>query len=51
MMGSYIAAVTAFLLVNNEILPPVSVWLLPTVVIAPLITIWTRRYKVDKAVA
>jgi uncharacterized membrane protein len=51
MMGSYIASVTAFLVVNNEILPPVIVWLLPTVVIAPLITIWTRKYKVDKAVA
>jgi hypothetical protein len=48
MMGSYIASVTAFLVVNNEILPPVFVWLLPTVVIAPLITIWTRRYMVQK---
>lgn len=45
MMGSYIASVTAFMVVNNEILPPVFVWLLPIVVIAPLITIWTRRYK------
>jgi len=48
MMGSYIASVTAFLVVNNEILPPVIVWLLPTLVIAPLITIWTRKYKVEK---
>jgi hypothetical protein len=48
MMGSYIASVTAFLVVNNEILPPVFVWLLPTVVIAPLITIWTRKYMVQK---
>ena len=51
MMGSYIASVTAFLVVNNDILPPVFVWLLPTVVIAPLITIWTRKYKVDKTIA
>ena len=51
MMGSYIASVTAFLVVNNEILPPVFVWLLPTVVIAPLITIWTRKYKVDNTIA
>jgi uncharacterized membrane protein len=51
MMGSYIVSVTAFLVVNNEILPPVFVWLLPTVVIAPLITIWTRKDKVDKMIA
>ncbi len=51
MMGSYIASVTAFLVVNNKILPPVFVWLLPTVVIAPLIAIWTRKYKIEKAIA
>ena len=51
MMGSYIASVTAFLVVNNEILPPVLVWLLPTVVIAPLITIWTRKHKIEKVIA
>jgi len=51
MMGSYIASVTAFLVVNNTILPGIVVWLLPTVCLVPLITRWSRKYQVVKSVA
>jgi uncharacterized membrane protein len=44
-MGSYIASVTAFLVVNNTLLPGVVAWLIPTVCIAPLISVWTRKYQ------
>jgi hypothetical protein len=45
MMGSYIATVTAFLVVNFSSSPlGVFVWFAPTVVVVPLIFIWTRRY-------
>lgn len=47
MIGSYIASATAFLVVNNKILPDVFVWLLPTILIVPLIIKWTRKYKVE----
>ncbi len=47
MIGSYIASATAFLVVNNKILPDVIAWLLPTVLIVPLIIKWTRKYKVE----
>jgi len=40
MMGSYIAAFTAFLVVNNTLLPDVVAWLLPTLVGSALITKW-----------
>lgn len=44
MMGSYIATVTAFLVVNFASSPlGVFVWFAPTVVVVPLIFIWTRR--------
>lgn len=46
MMGSYIASVTAFLVVNNTMLPDVLVWLLPTLVLVPLIIIWSRKYEI-----
>jgi hypothetical protein len=48
MTGSYIASATAFLVVNNTILPGVISWLLPTVVLTPLIVIWARKYQVLK---
>lgn len=48
MTGSYIASATAFLVVNNTILPGVISWLLPTVVLTPLIVIWVRKYQVLK---
>lgn len=45
MTGSYIAATTAFLVVNNTLLPGIVAWLLPTVLFTPLIVIWSIRYK------
>ena len=48
MTGSYIASTTAFLVVNNKVLPSVLAWLLPTIIIVPLIVTWTRKYKVEK---
>ncbi len=46
MIGAYIAATTAFLVVNNTILPGVVAWLLPTVILTPLIVKWSRKYKI-----
>lgn len=52
MIGSYVAATTAFLVVNNKVLPAVVAWLLPTIIIVPLIIKWTRKYKVlSKSIA
>jgi len=51
MTGSYIAALTAFLVVNEDFIPDIFpaflAWLLPTIVLVPLIIIWTRKYKVE----
>ena len=44
MIGAYIAALTAFLVVNNTYLPPVFAWLLPTVILTPLIFYWSKKY-------
>jgi hypothetical protein len=48
MTGGYIAALTAFLVVNSHIfpsiIPGVVLWLLPTAVLTPLIVIWSRKY-------
>ncbi len=46
MIGSYIATVTAFLVVNNTILPDTIAWLLPTVLLVPLIIKWVKKYHV-----
>ncbi|WP_395066958.1 hypothetical protein [Flavobacterium sp.] len=46
MIGSYIAAATAFLVVNNTLLPGVVAWLLPTVILTPLIFKWSNKYKI-----
>ena len=46
MIGSYVASVTAFLVVNNHVLPSMVAWLLPTIILIPLIVRWTRKYKV-----
>ena len=46
MIGSFIASATAFLVVNNHFLPPTLAWLLPTIVLTPLIGIWTRKYMI-----
>jgi uncharacterized membrane protein len=44
MVGSYIASVTAFIVVNNTYLPDILGWLLPTLMITPLIFKWTKKY-------
>jgi uncharacterized membrane protein len=44
MVGGNIAAFTAFLVVNNTILPGVVAWLLPTLIGTILISRWTRAY-------
>lgn len=46
MIGAYIAALTAFLVVNNTVIPGYIAWLLPTVIMLPLIVMWVRKYKV-----
>lgn len=48
MIGSYIASATAFLVVNNKILPSIVAWLLPTVILAPLIFKWSKQYSIKK---
>lgn len=42
MLGAYIAAITAFLVVNNTYLPPIIAWLAPTVIVVPLIFYWSK---------
>lgn len=53
MMGAYIAALTAFLVVNAAhfpaAVPGVVYWLLPTAIITPLIVRWAARYEARKA--
>lgn len=49
MIGGYIAALTAFLVVNNQILPGYIAWLLPTVIFAPVIYYYCSRYRVKLA--
>lgn len=44
MIGSYISASTAFLVVNNTILPGLVAWLLPTLLLVPMIIFWSRKY-------
>lgn len=46
MIAAYIAAFTAFLVVNNTYLPQLIAWLLPTVLFTPLIIYWTGKYGV-----
>jgi len=43
--GAYIASLTAFLVVNVKFLPPVLVWLAPSLVIGLLIRKWVRQYQ------
>ena len=45
MIGSYIATITAFLVVNfSSSSLGMFVWFAPTVVLVPLIFVWTRKY-------
>lgn len=46
MTGSYIASVTAFLVVNNTMLPGIIAWLLPTILLVPLIIKWSRQREI-----
>ena len=48
MTASYVASTTAFLVVNNKVLPSVLAWLLPTIILVPVIITWTRKYKIEK---
>ncbi len=48
MIGAYIAAITAFIVVNNTYLPGIIAWLLPSVIIVPFIIIWSKKYKIIK---
>ena len=43
MIGAYIAALTAFIVVNNTYLPPVVAWLMPTIILTPLIFYWSKK--------
>lgn len=45
MTGGYIASLTAFLVVNNTFLPALMAWMLPTVLLTPLIFFWTKKYR------
>jgi uncharacterized membrane protein len=45
MMGAYIGAFTAFLVVNiTTMQPPWVLWLAPTIVLVPLLAYWQRKY-------
>lgn len=51
MSGAFIAALTAFLVVNEhyfpEEIPSVLYWLLPTIFVTPLIIKWSRKYQIQ----
>ena len=50
MIGAYIGSATAFLVVNSEYspitIPSFIYWLLPTIILTPLIILWTKKYKI-----
>jgi uncharacterized membrane protein len=48
MIGAYIAAITAFIVVNNKsgFLPYIVAWLLPSLILVPLIFKWSNQYKI-----
>ena len=43
MLAATIATLTAFLVTNVKVEPAIVIWLLPTVVITPVIALWNRR--------
>jgi uncharacterized membrane protein len=45
MTGAYIAALTAFLVVNAQGRLSLLPWVLPTLVFTPVISAWSRRYR------
>lgn len=46
MTGAFIASITAFIVVNNTVLPGVVAWLLPTVALVPVLVRWSKKYAV-----
>jgi len=48
MIGSYIASATAFLVINNSILPGIVAWLLPTFLLVPLIIKWSAKFEIKR---
>ncbi len=46
MIGAYIASVTAFIVTVDKYNLGVIAWLLPTVILVPLIVKWSRKYAV-----
>ena len=46
MIGAYIASVTAFIVTVNQFGFGIVAWLLPTVILVPLIVKWSRQYAV-----
>lgn len=49
MLGAYIATTTAFAVVNLKFLPPLVIWLAPTVIGTVGITVWITYYKIQDA--
>jgi peptidoglycan/LPS O-acetylase OafA/YrhL len=43
MLAATIATLTAFLVTNVTVEPAIVIWLLPTVVLTPVIALWNRR--------
>ena len=50
MTATYIAATTAFMVVNNTFLPAVVAWMLPTIALTPFIIIWSKKYLIKAKV-
>ena len=48
MLGGTIAAVTAFVVANFSMQPAFVLWLAPTVLITPLIIVWSRRVRAGR---
>ncbi|MBL0316804.1 MAG: hypothetical protein IPP69_13985 [Flavobacteriales bacterium] len=52
MIGGFIAALTAFLVVNAKLfpdqIPGYLIWLLPSALLTPLIIKWSRQYRINK---
>lgn len=48
MTAGYIAALTAFLVVNNMYLPSLIAWLGPTVILSPIIYYWSKKNAIKK---
>lgn len=51
MTAGYIAAFTAFLVVNNTYMSGIVAWLLPTIIFTPLIFYWSKKNAVKKVIS